>query len=457
MTITESHLGSVSTLKHPSPGPVERAWPAYYPDVLAGLLLMAAPFLLFPQGYGLLALLVLPGLWCFRWALTGRIIPRTPMDGPVLVMLVMALLSLGITFDLSFSIGKISGLLLGIVLFYAVVDLTRSSLSLKRVITLFILAGIGIALVAILGTRWPAKFPLIQPVLDQAPELLRGVRNAEEGLNPNQVGGILIFFVPLQLMLALYWLGRFLSREAQANAGRSWLRRLGGLLFICLSLVVTAGVLLLTQSRGGLGGLAVGLMVMAATRTGWGKLAAVAGTLTLAWLAYTGALTDLSGPGLETEVAGTISLAGRVEIWSRAVQGLGDFPLGMGMNNFRRVVPILYPLFSVSPTRDIAHAHNHLLQAGLDLGIPGLIAYLALWLQAGVLLLGVTRRPGRHFYRAVALGLTGGLVAHFVYGLTDTVALGAKPGFVFWWALGLVVAVSRLAVKDNQSQKVRHV
>lgn len=457
MTVVESHPGPVPTLKSPAPGPVERALPAYYPDVLAGLLLLAAPFLLFPQGYGLLALLVLPGLWCFRWALTGRIIPRTPLDGPVLVILVMVLLSLGITFDLSFSIGKISGLLWGIALFYAVVDLTRSTLSLKRVITLFILAGIGIALVSILGTRWPAKFPLIQPVLDQAPALLRGLRNAEEGLNPNQVGGVLIFFVPLQFMLAVYRLGRFLSHEPREDAGRSRLRRLGELLFICLSLAVTGSVLFLTQSRGGLGGLAVGLVVMAALRSGWGRLAAVAGALTLAWLAYTGAFADLSGPGLETEVAGTISLAGRVEIWSRAVQGIGDFPLGMGMNNFRRVVPILYPLFSVSPTQDIAHAHNHLLQAGLDLGIPGMIAYLALWLQAGRLLLGAIRRPGRCFYRAVALGLTGGLAAHFVYGLTDTVALGAKPGFVLWWTLGLVVAVSRLVGQDCQPQEVRYV
>jgi len=41
-------------------------------------------------------------------------------------------------------------------------------------------------------------------------------------------------------------------------------------------------------------------------------------------------------------------------------------------------------------------------------------------------------------WRLLALGLFGGLLAHFLFGLTDAVALGAKPGFLFWWLLGMV-------------------
>jgi putative inorganic carbon (HCO3(-)) transporter len=219
-------------------------------------------------------------------------------------------------------------------------------------------------------------------------------------------------------------------------------------MFMGLSLLVTGGVLLLTQSRGALGGVIVGLLALFAIRTDWGKVVAIVGTIVLLWLIYFSSIGDVVGPGLDTEVAGTISLTGRLEIWSRAGQGLSDFPLGMGMNNFRRVMPLRYPLSSVSPTQDIAHAHNHLLQAGLDLGIPGLIAYLALWLGAGFLLFQTIRESQHHLYSAIALGLTGSLAAHFVYGLTDAVALGAKPGFVFWWVLGLVVATCKLANKD---------
>jgi len=31
-------------------------------------------------------------------------------------------------------------------------------------------------------------------------------------------------------------------------------------------------------------------------------------------------------------------------------------------------------------------------------------------------------------------------LAHLVYGLTDAVALGAKPGLLFWMLLGLIAA-----------------
>ena len=44
------------------------------------------------------------------------------------------------------------------------------------------------------------------------------------------------------------------------------------------------------------------------------------------------------------------------------------------MNVFRRVVHALYPTVFNSPEIDVVHAHNHLLQAALDLGIPGLLA-----------------------------------------------------------------------------------
>jgi O-antigen ligase len=46
-----------------------------------------------------------------------------------------------------------------------------------------------------------------------------------------------------------------------------------------------------------------------------------------------------------------------------------------------RVVPVLYPLFTVPLDSDIAHAHNIFLQTALDLGIPGLVAYLALLIE----------------------------------------------------------------------------
>jgi len=39
-------------------------------------------------------------------------------------------------------------------------------------------------------------------------------------------------------------------------------------------------------------------------------------------------------------------------------------------------------------------------------------------------------------------------VAHAVFGLTDAVALGAKPGLFFWILLGVLAAANQLIETD---------
>ncbi len=126
-----------------------------------------------------------------------------------------------------------------------------------------------------------------------------------------------------------------------------------------------------------------------------------------------------------------------MEIWSRAVWAIQDVPLtGLGMNVFRSAVNLLYPTFLVTAGVDMGHAHNELLQAALDLGLPGLVGFLALYVGAVGMLVPSMRAGG--VQRLLALGLLGGLLAHFLFGLIDAVSLGAKPGFLFWWLLGMV-------------------
>jgi putative inorganic carbon (HCO3(-)) transporter len=159
-------------------------------------------------------------------------------------------------------------------------------------------------------------------------------------------------------------------------------------------------------------------------------------------------------PGAAEQSGALNTLESRVEIWSRALYGIQDFPFtGMGMNLFRRVVPLLYPLFTVSPDIDIVHAHNEFLQAALDLGVPGLIAFAAIYLGAAWMLRRIWVNAGYgllapRLTRALALGLGSGLAGHLVYGLFDAVALGARPGALFWILLGLIgglYAQTRLA------------
>ena len=425
-----------------------------HPWINLAILGLLAPLALFPTPTRFCALLVVPALWIMRWAAGRRtspaganFIPRTPLDVAVLCLATMIVVSMYATFDVAFSLPKIAGLVYGIAVFYATVDATRSSdRALAWGVALFLAIGVGLAGLSLLGARWPAKFPVLAPLWERLPAAIRGLPGAEAGFQANEVAGALLWFVPLALALCLFAL--FWGR----NLG--W-RRWGLALGSGFALGVIGGTLLLTQSRGGLAGLVVGLVGMLAFIGWWGRGVVLALVGAALWGVYQVGWERIGAIlfGSESlEAVGTMSLSGRIELWSRAIYGIQDFPFtGMGLNAFRRVVPVLYPLFLVGPDTDIAHAHNLWLQAALDLGLPGLIAYLALWMVTVCLLLSAWRARGAALWlRAAALGVLGGLIAHFVYGITDTVALGAKPGFALWMLLGLAVAIWQRSAQAPQ-------
>jgi putative inorganic carbon (HCO3(-)) transporter len=372
----------------------------------------------------------------------------------------MLLVSLYATFDMAFSLDKIAGLLFGVALFYGIAAMAaRSPHWFGAAVTLYLGMGAGVAFLGLLGTRWSNKLPLVGGVIAQLPPRLLTVPGGPDSLNPNQVAGVLLWVAPLALALA----GLLLLRPGRLTVRGRWLSWLIALLgTTAVALFVTA-VLILTQSRSAIIGLAFAISLMIAIAAwlrsprlflGAGLLLLLSGVAIwqapLDWTPL-GFAAD-SDLGLDDQrLLG--SLDGRVEIWSRAIYGLQDFPFtGMGMGTFRRVVHILYPLFLISPTTDIAHAHNHLLQTGLDLGLPGLVAYLALWLGAAVMLWR-TISLGEGWRRGFAIGLVGAFAAYFIYGLTDAVALGAKPGFLFWYLLGLTAALHRLTPRSACSNR----
>jgi len=385
-------------------------------------------------------------------SLASRRAVRTPLNWPIGVLVFMVLVSLWATFDIRFSLPKIIGLLLGVAVFYATVGYAANTERLLQTVALFFSIGTGIAGLGLVGTNWLYKNPLLSQIVGRLPQWIRGLPGAPGGFHPNEVAGVLLWFVPAQIAL-LIWLWR-----------RGHVRGRNGTALV-VSTFLTTVTLVLTQSRSGWLGLAAGLAMMGACedrrmRVGLALFAVVAlaivGVRGPSWVG-----TVLFGDAA-SEVVGTLNWGFRVQVWRAALWGIHDFPFtGMGLGTFRRVARVLYPL-AVPPMYDIAHAHNGFLQAGLDFGVPGLVAYSALWLLAAWLVVSALRqlasRPQagcRHEVtetfdssglRALAVGLGGSLVGSLAYNLTDTVALGAKPGLAWWMMLGLIVSAYRLAV-----------
>jgi len=222
-------------------------------------------------------------------------------------------------------------------------------------------------------------------------------------------------------------------------------------------LLLTGGLLLLTQSRGAWLGFAAALALLLAIgerRARWPVLvllaAAAVGVALLVASGGPQAALDLLGRLVGADIGAKVIQ--RQALWYYGLLMIRDFPFtGMGLNMFRVALPVLYPSVPLPAGFDVTHAHNHLLQAAIDFGLPGLIAYLALWLGALYALVASYRASADPWLRSLALGLGAGLAAEFVYGATDVIDFGAKLGIFFWLTLALAVALHRVILADDLS------
>jgi putative inorganic carbon (HCO3(-)) transporter len=394
---------------------------------LIALAVLAPLFVFPPIGSRVLTLtLVLPCIWILEAGAGVVAIPHTPLNASLALLLLMVLISLGATFDVLFSAPKALGVVFGVAVFSALVKAVRSRGALTTALDVFAVAGAALAFISLLGTNWIGKMPLLRSVTAHLPAVIRGVPGQAEGFQPNAVAGALVMFIPLQLGLC------FASAERRAL-------RVGVFL-------VSASTLLLTQSRGGYLSLFAGVTAWLLWNSRRSRFWTIAGLLALILIAVP--FRDRIASRLEQHVGSGVAsdLPSRLELWSRALNMIEDFPItGAGINTFRRVMPVLYPASLTPPDVDVAHAHNHLLQAAVDLGLPGLIAYLALWFGAAALLVRAYRTRVDASGRWVIGGIAAGMIAYFVFGTADAIALGAKVGIFFWAALALIVSVHFLS------------
>ncbi len=416
------------------------------------LLAVTAPVLYFPDRFSGGELAATVGIlamgWVWRRFTIGVWFRRTPADSPIfflfLVMLPISIWAAPGPLRDEYSIPRALILVWNFFLFWTIVSHASRR---RELFHLFVAGfggiGVGIAAASLFGTQWSNKFPLIGPLLARLPKPLAGVFSGTDGgFNANQVAGTLLYILPIFIVLAVYGL---------LHHGRRWQTWLPA----GLVAVSTGGVLLLTQSRGGLLGLAAGVMVVLLINWRWGRWLLLAGSLAvligLAVVPIDSLSTSLESAENVQELAGSLTLEGRIEIWSRAFYGIQDFSFtGMGLGTFRKIVHLLYPLFTIAPDLDFGHAHNFFLQMALDFGIPGLIALLAFYMAASSTLAKLWRGHNRIW----AVGLLGVLVAQTVYSMADAVAMGSKVNFLFWWLFSLIFALGKT---DNEQSATDYV
>ena len=387
------------------------------------------------------ALVIAALFWLIRWLAYGKLSLRTPADWPVLLLFLMVPVTLWATSLPEITATQVYRLLTGIAIYYAIVNWTTTTRRLRLMLSGVVATGLILSLSAPLTVTWPTgKLSFIPASLYSHFTVI-----VADTIHPNVMAGSLVILLPIPLA----WL--FFSWRVI----KGWQR-----LLAIAAVLGMSSVLILTKSRGAWMAFALALVFMILLRWRWGWVSILVGGLAGGIGVYILGFNTLIDFLLRSDTIGGVD--GRIEVWSRAIYMIQDFPFtGIGMGTFTKVADTLYPFFTASPGQ-VAHAHNLFLQIAVDLGIPGLIAWLA------VLLLGVTQawqvyRLGKGVEDAFTTGLGAGLLvsqlALIVHGMTDAVTWGmVKPAPLVWVVWGLAIAggnIYRNLMKNEQAQPVQ--
>ncbi len=369
-----------------------------------------------------------------RWLAYGRLTLRTPPDVAVILLLLTLPITLWATALPEKTVPQVYRLLTGIALYYAIVNWGRSQRQIQMLAFGIVAAGLVLGLGAAVSVEWSTtKLPFIPPVLYEQFQLL-----VADTVNPNVMGGALALFLPVVTAMLLF----------------AWKRLAWGMRTLHVAaFVVMLGFLALTQSRSALLAFGISLVVLVVLRWRWGWLAmAMLGVATVLGFRHYQTLIPLDSLLFGRALGG---LDGRIEIWARAVYMVQDFSFtGVGMGLFGDVADLIYPFFLYEPGR-VSHAHNLFLQIAVDLGLPGLIAWLTiLWLVivAAWQVYRRGRKKGNSWVAGLGAGLLASQLALVLHGLTDAVTWGQVRSAPIVWALwGIAIASQHLYVEHVRS------
>jgi len=366
---------------------------------------------------------------------------QTPLDIPALLLVLMGGVSLWATAFPEITWAQVVRLWSGLLGCYAVMwwaagvtdDNRMASGRTRLTWTAYglVAAGVAIALLSFVIVRWSqTKLLLIPESLYALFPLL-----VSDAVHPNIMASAMVLLLPLPVAL----FASPLDEVGPSVRYRPLLR-----VALTVATLLMGGVLLLTKSRGGYVAAAVGVLALL-----WlferRKLAlalllvcVVAGVWVVGYEGDAGATRDLV-----EQSADPATLAFRLNVWRVALWMLADFPFtGVGMGTFNDVGALLYPFYETQNPG----THNVYLQAGVDLGLPGLIAYLALlglvvWM--GGQAVRRFREAGQPVLRAIAVGGLSGMIALLMHGLVDNAMWNTRAAFLPWLVMGLLAALHR--------------
>jgi len=206
--------------------------------------------------------------------------------------------------------------------------------------------------------------------------------------------------------------------------------------FACLLIApFVVNMLILTNSRGSLMGMAAGGIAAVLLSRGGVKFKTILGIVLGAGLFLY--LADERFLNRQQTILNPVdeSAISRTRFWAAALVMIGDYPFGLGANGFQAMVENYLP-----DSRGRA-VHNTFLQAGTEWGVCGMLFYLAAFGSVFLTLHRIRRRhahnsaTSRVYYEALAIEV--GLMSRFAASMFGAEMFHES----FYWLAGLTVCL----------------
>ena len=211
-----------------------------------------------------------------------------------------------------------------------------------------------------------------------------------------------------------------------------------------LPLLLSAGCLIVTWTRGAwLGALAAGCFFLLVCSS------STFAVLSILPLSLPGIL-PLLPEGIRTRFGSIGNLAEtsiryRIETWKGVLRLIADHPFGIGSgeDTFHRV----YPLYAVSGTESVMHAHNVYLQIAVEHGLVGFFLFLFLLFLLFRAFFACRIKSEKSNDKPLFLGIAAGLVGLLTMGFFDH--LWYQPSLFYLFAM-LAAGLSAFALSAGE-------
>ena len=385
-----------------------------------------------------LATLLMLALWFLKMNVQGRFrLVRTPLDLPILAFGAIAAVSTATSVYFYESKVELFKILNYILLYYIVVNNIKDLRRIKRVITILIVIGCGLAVYGLYN-----YLNGIERIYGLEKKAYLGNLTATY-VNSNSMSAYLELTIPLAL-------GLFLSRllVSRREHGRSITT-----FILPPAILIMTAALIFTRSRDGwisffASIFFLSLLLLRIRQKTPKTLTRIAVTMlvilivlgTAGSVSLYQAVTNKSVASLSNPFGG-VPLESRIGIYRRTLQMIADRPLlGVGPGNF----PLVYPRYRDKKEMVFMNeTHNDYLQFASEMGIFSLAAFLVLLLlyfKSGIRYLLFSKNM---YLLGLTLGCMVSIAGVVVHGSMDFPFQIPADALTFWVILGLTCSITR--------------